>query len=1189
MRKNNKIFSFSDKYLIWGISALLFIYLLQNKTLLFDIINEVVLGYLWVQAQFNAVGDFESNWFVWVPFLIIIAGITLFIIIYPKPPRFLRIITILALAGAHTLYIAFRTFNTLCFYSLGNGVMTLFLWFAEVLFYAASISLYIQILFRVDRSHSADVYEKSVMSGAYQPWVDVFIPTYSEPVEMVRRTLVGCQIMEYARKRIYLLDDGNRVEMRELAGEMNCFYITREKNIHAKAGNINNALRQTRGELAVIFDADCIPLKNFLARTVGFFQEHDLALIITAQAFYNADMFSHNVMSLMEQSCFFRHAQSGRDRFNALLCFGTCFVVRRAAMEDIGGMPTETLSEDWATSIKLQAAGYKTYMLDEVLGVGAVAESMGEFIQQRVRWTQGTLQALFSPTNPFTIKGLSFMQRLIHGYSIFYYLINPFYLLIFLIPLFYFFFGYAPYYSSSGQFFYFFLPFMALNSFVFSWICREYTSKLSAIVSESFFAIPLSLAAIKTIIRPFGWRFRVTRKGIYRVTATINWIIGAPLLVFFALLVAGTFYGYRFMYWYGSQELFYFLLFWSVIRMAGIWIGIYAAFDLPQKRKAMRFKHKLACSFTGSRQITGTAVNISEQGFLFKQENSEEFKSDSRWLASIEGLKLMQIPVRVARVNGCYAAITFEDISPDTYRKLIEFLYCRPGQCNYEADLDKKVLNALVNALCFKNIWNKEPGEAAVKIKPKRNRIFNKWPVVQRILLLSLLATGFPSLFCGAAEQNDDIPVSYQHARAGSAPNNKAPIFNFASISDEQLKGLLNKMFLHNKDIKIMVSTIKRLRAEYNLARSALYPTVNLNTSIGVLKDSTADNKQSRGDYQLSMPVSYEVDVWKRLNAQSMAALLDSEAAISDREALYVTLTAELLERYYTGLCLREQLSFFNEAMVHAEKINKLLRNKYEFGMAGKAEVYHSEQTIRIISASQIAVQAELLRIERSLKILSGEYPEDGWLKGEFFVPEWLQDVSEGVPVDLVENRPDLRSQQLRIDSAGYRVLAAKRSAAPTVKLTGQTQAGSSETGNFTSDSNSSWGIFVRVSFPVFDGHRNKAAYETEVFAQEELTEEHKQILLNAFSEVENALSAGEQQLSIVTVLREHNVFREQEAAVVEMRYNEGMEDLIKLSAEKQGLFFSKIELRNAELGLISSRIQLIRSLGWRRGAETSF
>ncbi len=1187
MQKKTRRFLSGDQYLIWGISALLFAYLLQNRTLLYDIINEVLLGYLWVRAQFNTIGDFESDWFVWVPFLIVIAGLTLAIMIYPKPPRFLRRITILALAGVHTLYMAFRTFNTLRFDSLGNGAITLFLWVSEFIFYVSSVSLYIQVLFQVDRKHAADGYEKNVKSGAYQPWVDVFIPTYSEPVEMVRRTLVGCQTMEYPCKRIYLLDDGNRFEMRELAKELDCFYITRAKNIHAKAGNINNALRQTQGELVVFFDADCVPLKNFLSRTVGFFQEQDLALIITAQSFYNADMFSHNIMSLMEQSRFFRHSQRGRDRFNALLCFGTCFVVRRAAMEDIGGMPTETLSEDWATSIKLQAAGYKTYALDEVLGVSAVAESMGEFIQQRVRWTQGTLQALFSSTNPFTIKGLSFMQRIIHAYSIFHYLLNPFYVLIILIPLFYFFFGYAPFYSSSGQFFFFFLPFMALNSLVFSWICREYTSKLSAIVCESFLAIPLSIAAIKTIIRPFGWRFRVTRKGIYRVTAAINWIIGAPLLVFFVLLAVGTFYGYHFMYWYGSQELFYFLFFWSVLRMAALWIGIYAAFDLPQKRKTMRFKHKLACSFTGSKRIMGTAVNISEQGFLFKCENNlEEFKSDSRGFACIEGLKLRQIPVRFTRVNGCYAASTFEDISLDTYRKLIEFLYCRPGQCNYENNLDRKVLNAMVNALCFKNIWSREPREVIARVKPQKNRVVNKWPVLQRILLLSSLATGFVPLRSDAAEQNDHIPATYQHARAGSAPNNKTFLFSFTRIPDEQLKGLLNKMFLHNKDVKIMISTIKRLRAEYGITRSALYPTVNLNTSIGVLRDSTADNKQSRGDYQLSVPVSYEIDVWKRLSAQSRAAWLNSQAAISDREALYVTLTAELLERYYTGLCLREELSLFDEAMVFAVKINKLLRDKYELGMVGKAEVYHSEQTIRRISVSRMSVQSELLRIEHSLKILSGEYPEDSWLKGEFSVPDWLQYVPEGVPVDLVENRPDLRGKKLRIDSAGYRVLAAKRLSFPAVKLTGQTKVSSSETKGFASGPDSSWGIFAQVSFPFFDGHRNKAAYETEVFAQEALTEEHKQILLNAFSEVENALSAGEQQLNIVTVLREHNSFQEQEVAVVELRYNEGVEDLLKLSTEKQGLVFAKIELRSAELGLISHRIQLIRSLGWHMGSD---
>jgi len=704
MQRRNRWFLYSKRCILLAIALLSLAYLWQDKTLLYDIAGLLSLGFLWVHAQFNLISDFNSDWLIWTPFILVTLSMVFAMWVYPVPPHPLRILAISALAVSHTLYILFRTFNTLNFNTVGSGIITLFLWFFELMFYLCSLSLYIQLLFPIDRSHTADIYEKKVVSGEYQPWVDVFIPTHSEPVEMVRRTIIGCQAMEYERKRIYLLDDGHRPEMQELATTLGCFYITRPDNIHAKAGNINNALKQTNNELIAMFDADCIPTKNFLRRTVGFFQEDNLALIITAQSFYNADMFSHNTMSLTEQSRFFRHTQRGRDRFNAILCYGTCFVTRRAALEAIGGIPTETLSEDWATSIKLQAAGYKTYFLDEMLGAGAVAESMGEYVQQRVRWTQGTLQSLFASTNPFRIEGLSFMQRIIHAYGILHYLLNPFYIFLVLMPLLYFFFGYSPFYASQGQFWFFFMPFISLNCLTFSWITREYTSKLSSIICECFMAVPLSIAAFKTLVWPFGWRFRVTRKGIYRVSAAINWLIGTPLLFFFSLLAVGICYGFSSMHWYDSQELFYFLFFWCLLRIFALWIGVYASFDFPQKRRSMRFEHKMACLINGKGQITGKTLDISEYGLLLESENNlDGIEKESKGIVRIEDMGIIDAPVRLTRTHGHYAAVSFEDLPINAYRKLVEYLYCRPGQWDYETGLDKKMMDSIGKALSFKN------------------------------------------------------------------------------------------------------------------------------------------------------------------------------------------------------------------------------------------------------------------------------------------------------------------------------------------------------------------------------------------------------------------------------------------------------------------------------------------------------
>jgi len=466
----------------------------------------------------------------------------------------------------------------------------------------------------------------------------------------------------------------------------------------------------------------------------------------------------------------------------------------------------------------------------------------------------------------------------------------------------------------------------------------------------------------------------------------------------------------------------------------------------------------------------------------------------------------------------------------------------------------------------------------------KINFVDNKYSGRRQIFWLGLFILYFGVSNIDAAEKEAQIPANYQHARVVDISKDKLFPLSVNEIQDEKLRELMNKMLRYNSDLKRMMATIKRLRAEYAFARSSSYPMVDLGASLGVADNPAADNNQGHGNYRVLIPVSYEIDVWKRLSAQSSAALFKSEAAVSDREALYVTLMAELMGRYYTGLCLREQLTLLNQAMSLELKINKLLRYKYEVGIISKDDIYPSEQKIKKISALRTSVKAELSRIEHALKSLIGEYPEDGWLKGDFFVPEWLQYVPEGLPSDLLLKRPDLRSLKLRSISAGYRALAAKRAALPSFKVVGQGQSGSDQLENLATDTSPSttpsFGVFLQMSFPIFDGHRNKAAYEAEIYAQEELSAEQKQTLLTAFGEVENALSGGEYQANTVIAMRGRNASIQRQVKMVEMQYSEGIKDYLKLATEKENLIFANIELKDAELDLISYRIQLIRSFG---------
>jgi cellulose synthase (UDP-forming) len=247
--------------------------------------------------------------------------------------------------------------------------------------------------------------------------VDVFICTYNEPAALLRQTIRRAVAMDYPH-RTYVLDDGRRPEIRELATSLGAGYVTRERNLDYKAGNLNNALASTGGELIVVLDADHLVRRDFLTRLVGYFDEPDVAVVQTPQVFYNLDSFQHHFRPrrrrLWHEGAIFHHAmQPGANRWNAAFFVGTGAILRRRALETIGGFATGSVTEDAYTCMRLHAAGLRSVYHDEPLGYLVAPESLHQYLTQRLRWGQGSMQIL-RREHPLFEPGLTWQQRLVY-------------------------------------------------------------------------------------------------------------------------------------------------------------------------------------------------------------------------------------------------------------------------------------------------------------------------------------------------------------------------------------------------------------------------------------------------------------------------------------------------------------------------------------------------------------------------------------------------------------------------------------------------------------------------------------------------------------------------------------------------------------------------------------------------------
>ena len=327
--------------------------------------------------------------------------------------------------------------------------------------------------------------------------VDVFIPTYNESVDILRLTVLAVKNIRYPHGT-WILDDGKRSDIKQLAEELGCKYLTREDNSHAKAGNLNNALKHSKADFIALFDADHVSEENYLDRLLGYFNDPNVAFVQSPQDFYNIDSFqfcNNKKQRLLwhDQSFFYQAGQAGRDYWNAATLCGTNLIIRRSAIDAIGGFATETVTEDMQTAVRLQKLGYKSVYHPESLAYGIAATTYVEFLQQRLRWGYGNIQTILKERIPFS-KRLTIPQKLCYIALGLEFSGGWLRLVFYVTPIIVLFSGIVPI-SDTRLFFWFFIPY-----FLSAYFCIEEFGRGSTrfFVSEymEMALFPVSILAI---------------------------------------------------------------------------------------------------------------------------------------------------------------------------------------------------------------------------------------------------------------------------------------------------------------------------------------------------------------------------------------------------------------------------------------------------------------------------------------------------------------------------------------------------------------------------------------------------------------------------------------------------------------------------------------------------------------------
>ena len=582
-------------------------------------------------------------------------------------------------------YIYWRLTETLDFPGPVEIVLGTGLVFAEIYAIITLVLGYIQTVWPLDRKPMP-----LPDNPATWPTVDVFIPTYNEPMSVVRATVLAAMAMDWPRDKmkIWLLDDGRREEFRQFADACGVGYITRSNNLHAKAGNLNNALAQTDGEFVAVFDCDHIPTRAFLQLSMGWLvAQPKLALVQTPHHFYSPDPFQRNLAAgtrvPSEGNMFYGLIQDGNDYWNACFFCGSCAVLRRTALDSIGGFAVETVTEDAHTMLKMHRLGWESAYLKIPLAAGLATERLALHIGQRVRWARGMIQ-IFRIDNPLFGRGLSLGQRVCYLQAMGHFFFALPRVVFLTAPLAYLLAGQNIITASPLAITAYALPHIFHSVATNSRLQRNWRHSFWSEIYETVLALFLVRVTLSTLIAPRRGKFNVTAKGGLLENGFFDLSAVYPNLILALLVFAGVIRGVISLAFFKNETLVY-----QALLLNTIWAGlslvvVLAALAVGRETRQLRSRARISAAvpvalhLPDGRVVPAMTRDLSQGGSSLSADRPEGLPDNSDIDIEFElGDAPLLVPARVLRWEAQFMQVRWQPTTIEEEARVVQAVFGR--------------------------------------------------------------------------------------------------------------------------------------------------------------------------------------------------------------------------------------------------------------------------------------------------------------------------------------------------------------------------------------------------------------------------------------------------------------------------------------------------------------------------------
>ncbi|WP_370260861.1 UDP-forming cellulose synthase catalytic subunit [Limnobacter sp.] len=520
------------------------------------------------------------------------------------------------------------------------------------------------------------------------PTVDVYIPTYNEPLSVVRPTVYAAKGLDWPMDKltVYILDDGHRPAFAEFARQAGVEYISRPDNSHAKAGNINYALKQTHGQYIAIFDCDHIPTRSFLQTSMGWFRRDPKCVMVqTPHHFFSADPFERNFNFFRqmpnEGSLFYGLIQDGNDYWNSSFFCGSCAVIERKALLEVGGIAVETVTEDAHTALKLHSLGYNSVYLNNVQAAGLATETLAGHIGQRIRWARGMAQ-IFRTDNPMFKKGLSFFQRICYSNAMLHFFYGIPRLIFLIMPMAYLYFEFHLINAAAVTILSYALPQLIISSYTNSVIQGKYRRSFWSEVYETVLSWYIVLPTTLAFINPKLGKFNVTSKGGLIEKSYFDANIAKPYLVLLLLNLVGFLIGIGRLFVFNTHEVGTVLmnLLWCGFNLAILGAAVGVATESVQKYVHHRVRMVIPAflRLPGGYTVSCHTEEYSAAGLTLNVPDTSRIREFSQVQVGLHrGDREFLFPAKVTFNDKGQLEATFGSLTPEQETQLVQCTFGR--------------------------------------------------------------------------------------------------------------------------------------------------------------------------------------------------------------------------------------------------------------------------------------------------------------------------------------------------------------------------------------------------------------------------------------------------------------------------------------------------------------------------------